>query len=133
MHKLKKLVPNPRSLGNPQDKEIVFSFKDLKLLSVKNAVKDGDFFIRFLERLSKISTRTWSSAYTTNKHGIAGIEIIDAQSLNASARALVPVGIDRLIVMRAVGDNRPFLGYRDGNVFNVVFIEYNFGDVYNHG
>lgn len=133
MRKPKRLAPTPRPISNPQDKEIVFSFKNLKLFSIKSAVKDGDFFIKFLERLSKISTQTWASAYTTNKHGIAGSEIIDTQSLKASARALVPTGIDRLIVMRAVGDNRPFLGYRTDNVFNVVFIEYNFGDVYNHG
>ena len=26
-----------------------------------------------------------------------------------------------------------FLGYRDGSVFQVLFIEYKFGDIYNHG
>ncbi len=35
--------------------------------------------------------------------------------------------------MRATGDNHAFLGHRIGNVFNVIFIEHEFGDVYNHG
>ena len=34
---------------------------------------------------------------------------------------------------RATGDNHVFLGYRDNNVFQVIFIEYQFGDVYVHG
>ena len=31
------------------------------------------------------------------------------------------------------GNNHAFLGYRDGSVFQVLFIEYKFGDIYNHG
>ena len=33
----------------------------------------------------------------------------------------------------ATGDNHVFLGYRQQNTFEVIFIEYNFGDIYTHG
>ena len=131
--KLNKLRPPlPTISSTPQD-EIVFSFKGLKMFSFAEAKNDSEFFIQFLERLSKISSMTWSSAYTTQKHGIGGIESMKVQSLNVSAQKLVPSGVESLITMRATGDNHVFLGYREKNVFNVMFIEYAFGDVYDHG
>lgn len=54
------------------------------------------------------------------------------KSLNVSAQNLVPAGVDTLQVMRATGDNKVFLGVRNENVFNVMFIEHNFGDIYSH-
>lgn len=35
-------------------------------------------------------------------------------------------------VLTISGDNHPFLGYRDKDTFQVVFIEAEFGDVYKH-
>lgn len=133
MAKLKKLTPTPSAISNTQNDEIVFSFKGLKRYSYDTASNDGVFFIRYLERLSKISTQTWAAAYSTGKHGIAGIEPMKVDSLTKAAQNLVPSGIECLIVMRATGDNHAFLGHRIGNVFNVIFIEHEFGDVYNHG
>ena len=46
---------------------------------------------------------------------------------------MVPSGLTKLLVLRATGNNHAFLGYRDGSVFQVLFIEYKFGDIYNHG
>ena len=37
-----------------------------------------------------------------------------------------------LMAFRATGDNHVFLGFREGNVFQVVFVESSFGDIYNH-
>lgn len=37
-----------------------------------------------------------------------------------------------LHVLRATGDNRPMLGYREKDTFQVVFLETEFGDVYKH-
>ncbi|SHM37328.1 hypothetical protein [Fibrobacter sp. UWB7] len=131
--KLKKLTPTLGAISNPQNEEIVFSFKNLKSYSYNTATNDGAFFIRYLERLSKISSQTWAAAYTTDRHGIAGIESMKVASLTEAARNLVPSGIESLIVMRTSGDNHVFLGHRIGNIFNVIFIEHEFGEVYNHG
>lgn len=75
---------------------------------------------------------TWTQAYTTGKHSIGGLESMPVKSLNVSAQNLVPAGVDTLQVMRATGDNKVFLGVRNENVFNVMFIEHNFGDIYSH-
>ena len=48
-------------------------------------------------------------------------------------KAKNPSGLTKLLVLRATGNNHAFLGYRDGSVFQVLFIEYKFGDIYNHG
>jgi len=40
--------------------------------------------------------------------------------------------IKDLVVFRATGDNRAFLGIRNDDIFHIVFIEENFGDVYEH-
>ena len=33
----------------------------------------------------------------------------------------------------AVGNNLPFIGFREGKIFHILFIETAFGDIYNHG
>lgn len=52
--------------------------------------------------------------------------------MTQAAQVHVPIGMASLLVFRATGDNHVFLGYREGNVFQVIFIEYQFGDVYSH-
>ncbi|WP_343764404.1 hypothetical protein [Gangjinia marincola] len=41
--------------------------------------------------------------------------------------------VQHLQVFRATGDNRVFLGLRKENIFHVIFMEEQFGDIYNHG
>jgi hypothetical protein len=40
--------------------------------------------------------------------------------------------ISHLTVFRANGDNRPFLGLRNGTIFHIIFIEEKFGNIYDH-
>ena len=74
---------------------------------------------------------SWDDIRTTQRHGL-GSETIKVDSLSKKAKDLVPSGLRKLLVLRATGDNHAFLGYRDGNVFQVLFIEYSFGDIYSH-
>lgn len=39
---------------------------------------------------------------------------------------------DGRFFLRATGDNHSFLGYRTEDVFQILFIEYQFGDIYQH-
>lgn len=131
--KLKKISPkNPEISKDKKQDYIVFSFSNLKRISYCDVKKDPSFFIQFLDRLQKISTQTWGQVYNTNKHGIGGTEPMAVKNLEKSAQNLVPAGINTLQVMRATGDNKVFLGTRDGNVFNIMFIECNFGEIYSH-
>lgn len=52
--------------------------------------------------------------------------------MTRAAQSHVPEGMVSLLVFRATGDNHVFLGYREENVFQVIFVEYQFGDVYRH-
>lgn len=61
-----------------------------------------------------------------------GTEMIERSRLNLSARNQIPEDMVKLIVMRATGNNHAFLGFREGDVFQVLFIEYKFGDIYQH-
>lgn len=74
----------------------------------------------------------WNTVNTSARHSF-GMEKMQVTSLTAAARTHMPEGMTSLLVFRATGDNHAFLGYRDNNVFQVIFIEYNFGDVYSHG
>lgn len=69
---------------------------------------------------------------TTQRHGF-GTESIDVALLKEGAKEMVPSGLTKLLVPRATGNNHALLGYRDGSVFQVLFIEYKFGDIYKHG
>lgn len=75
---------------------------------------------------------TWDEIRTTQRHGF-GSETIGVNNLTRNALRHVPFGLRKLIVLRATGNNHVFLGYRDGDMFQVLFIEYRFGDIYKHG
>lgn len=115
-----------------QSPKVVFSFSELRPLSYSDASRDGKFFIKLLERLKKLSGLEWKVIERSGRHSF-GTEILKVSSLSKSAQEHTPVGIESFLVFRSMGDNHVFLGYRDGNTFQVVFIEYQFGDIYKHG
>ena len=128
---IKQPKPLAAEIGRVQEK-IVFGFSELRPYSYVNNEHDSAFFISLLERLKKLCSLDWNTVNTSARHSF-GLEKMHVDSLTAVARQHVPVGMTSLLVFRASGDNHVFLGYRDNNVFQVIFIEYNFGDVYFHG
>ena len=128
---IKQPKPLAAVIGKPQER-IVFGFSELRPYSYVNSHNDSLFFISFLERLKKLSSLDWNTVNTSARHSF-GFEKMPVDSLTTAAKQHVPVGMTSLLVFRASGDNHVFLGYRDNNVFQVIFIEYNFGDVYFHG
>lgn len=111
--------------------KISFGFGGLCNVSYGKAIKDGKFFIDFINRLKALCSLGWNGINTSWRHGY-GFEMLDKTSMNKHIAALLPDGIAKLQVFRAKGDNHAFLGYRDGSIFQVVFIEYQFGDIYRH-
>jgi len=110
---------------------VSFGFSELKEISYTSAKNDSIFFVNFLKRLSKLCQLEWSQLYITGRHSF-GTETISVDNLKESARNLIPDGMTKLIVLRTSGNNHAFLGYRDKSIFQIMFIEYNFGDVYEH-
>ena len=118
------VIPEPRN-------QLSFGFKDLRDVSYIKAKNDSDYFVDFIQHLRKFCSLNWNDVRTTQRHGL-GTESIDVASLKEGSKNLVPSGLTKLLVLRATGNNHAFLGYRDGSVFQVLFIEYQFGDIYNH-
>lgn len=106
----------------------VFCFKHLK---TNCSGKDYKFYFDFIERLSKISSLSWKEINLTHKHGF-GTEKMPVGKIKPTLPPFVTPDVKDLIVFRANGDNRPFLGIRNENVFHIIFIEESFGDVYDH-
>ncbi len=112
------------------DKCISFNFRYLSDRSYPDC-KDISFFIKYLERLSKLSSISWKQAQQSDRHGF-GFETLGVESIKVALPAVVTEDVKKLLVFRATGDNHAFLGLREDDVFNVIFIESQFGDIYNH-
>ena len=128
--KIKPQIPSPSPVGKVTE-QVSFGFSELRPYSYTAGNKDGRFFIDFLERLKKLCSVDWNTINVSGRHSF-GTEKMLIKNLTSSARQSVPAGMDSLIVLRATGDNHAFLGYREGNIFQIIFIEYQFGDVYRH-
>ena len=107
----------------------LFSFKYLTDHSFKDC-RDGGFFTTFLLRLKKLSELGWNEINTAERHGF-GWEKIPREILKHNLPQEITPEVP-LLAFRATGDNLPFVGFRDGKVFHIVFIEAGFGDIYNH-
>ena len=119
------------AIEKPQPINAVFGFSQLQPISYTEAENDSHFFLGFLDRLRKLSSLDWNTIWTTHRHSF-GTEMIPSSRLKKAASNSMPLDLEKLIVLRATGDNHAFLGYREGNVFQILFIEYRFGDIYQH-
>lgn len=118
--------PEEKKVGQKQ--YISFGFDFLHDVSYTGC-KKSDFFINFLQRLRKLSQLDWNEINKSQRHSF-GYEKIPISSIKKDIH--ITKGVDYLFAFRATGDNHVFLGFREGNVFKVVFIETEFGDIYNH-
>lgn len=126
----KKSKPQKGEIGKSFEK-IVFGFSEIRPYSYVDSHNDSSFFISFLDRLKKLSSIDWNTANTSARHSF-GMEKMRVCDMTKAAQTHVPEGMESLLVFRATGDNHVFLGYREDNIFQVIFIEYQFGDVYSH-
>lgn len=123
---IKRQIPESFEIEKPST--ISFSFKLLNRISYSEC-KDPKFFVCLLERLKKLSSLTWNDVSKSDRHTF-GYEKIPAKQIKKVFN--VERDIDYLYSFRATGDKHVFLGFREGNIFNVIFIEARFGDIYSH-
>jgi len=93
--------------------------------------KDHRFYTEFIVRLQKISQLTWNQVITTQRHGF-GTKKLPVGQIKVRLPDFVTPDVTHLTVFRANGDNRPFLGLRNGSIFHIIFLEERFGDIYDH-
>ena len=82
-----------------------------------------------MDRLYNLSHLTWVQIQNSPRHGM-GWEKITRQAL----RPPLPRGVScdvNFYSLRFMG-KKPFVGYRKGNVFHIVWIDNKY-DVYSHG
>ncbi len=132
MSKIRKKNAQQNKIKIPSKNSIeldypIFCFRYLQTVS------NGDykFYSDFVERLKKISGLTWNQINVADRHGF-GTEKMPVKQIKPQLPKFVTPEISHLLVFRANGDNRPFLGLRSGVVFHIIFIEEQFGDVYDH-
>jgi hypothetical protein len=86
--------------------------------------------LALLERLVKLSTFTWFTLVSNGKHAW-GTEYLDLNLIKPST--LLFPNEPKVCVLRYTGDNKPIVGRRVENIFEIYWIEKNHGDVYHHG
>lgn len=128
--KIKKVDEQPHIHKGIVNDYPIFCFKYLQEVSVKNC-SDPKFFYDFLFRLKKLSELGWNEINKSARHSF-GTEKMPIKSLKPDLPAVITDDVDELTVFRANGNNLPFLGIRKSGLFHVIFIETNFGDIYNH-
>lgn len=126
MKKIKRQQPQQFEVKNIAN--VSFGFSYLHDISYPDC-KDGAFFVSYLKRLKKLSSVGWNVLNASGRHSF-GWEKIPVNQIKKDVKLSDDVSF--LISLRATGDNRVFLGFREANVFQVVFIESKFGDVYDH-
>ena len=128
-----RLVVQPQKLRlNETEKPIVFSFKYLHSTSfTKSKNANRKFFSSFLLRLQKLSELGWKQILTDKRHSFGG-EKIPLSEIKPKLNYSPSPEQAFLLSLRATGDNHVFLGVRQDNIFYILFIEAEFGDIYNH-
>lgn len=107
----------------------IFSFKHLQDVSI-NKTSNHKLFYDFLIRLKKLSELGWKEIHKSPRHSF-GTEIIPQNIIKPELPKFITPEVT-LLAFRAKGDNHPFIGYRENNVFHILYIEANFGDIYDH-
>lgn len=107
----------------------LFSFKYLTEHSIKNC-RDGGFFLEFLLRLKKLSELGWQEIAKSGRHGF-GMEKIPREIIKHDIPPQITPEVP-LFAFRATGSNLPFVGFREGRIFHIIFVETVFGDIYDH-
>lgn len=132
MGKVKKNKAAQNKIKVPTENDIVLDYPVFCFRHLQDVPgQDHKFYYDFIERLRKISVLTWSQIGVAPRHGF-GTEKMPIEQIKPQLPKFVTPDIESLIVFRANGDNRPFLGLRRGIVFHVILIEEQFGDVYDH-
>ncbi len=82
--------------------------------------------------LGTIARYSWQECTLAPKHSKIGTEVLDIKWIKRP-RVLEFPEVSKYLVFRYTGANHPVIGVRDGNVFHALWIEREFGDVYDHG
>lgn len=107
----------------------VFSFEHLQKSHCISLIEEKADKALFLDALHIIGKMTWSQINAAPRHGL-GYGRMPVDQIKASRPACVSDDVN-LLVFRWKG-KLPYVGFRDGRVLHVLWIERRFGGLYNH-
>lgn len=84
---------------------------------------------KLIERMHKLCGMTWEQIRQAQRHGL-GQEIIPQEALRASKPQHITPDVN-FYALRFDG-LKPFIGYKSGFIFHIVYIDRNF-NLYKHG
>ncbi|WP_243231514.1 hypothetical protein [Flavobacterium pectinovorum] len=117
MGRIKKKSIKENKIKVPTDNNIVIDYPVFCFKHLQTAPnKDYKFYADFIERLKKLCNLSWNQISVAQKHGF-GTEKIPVNQIKPEMPKFVTPDVTDLIVFRANGDNRPFLGLRKDNIF----------------
>ena len=108
----------------------IFCFKYLSDRSIKKC-KQHKFFFDFLMRLRDLSRKGWDGIRASDRHSY-GMESIPKGEIKPQLPDWITPEVTHLHVFRYTGNNLPFVGLQIQNIFRILFIEADFGEIYNH-
>lgn len=139
MSKFKGARPKPAKFGQPSSAASspeserlppVFSFENMAGdtgYSVECC--DSEHRAALVSKLFTLSRMTWFEIKNAHRHGL-GTEKIDRGSI----RCPIPLKVSEDVTLLAIRYNgmHPMVGYRDGRIFYILFLDQTM-DLYNHG
>lgn len=90
---------------------------------------DKDDQHHFIKRLRHLSKMEWPAVISAPRHGV-GKENISRRAIRVAMPKLIADGT--VLWALRYAQRKAMVGWRDGDVFHVVWIDHNFS-VYNHG
>lgn len=126
---VKPIETNAAIIGKTKIDYPVFCFKHLQDISIKGC--DPVIYYSLINRIRKLEELGWNEISRSARHSY-GFEGIPISKIKPSLPSFVSEDVEKLYAFRYTGNNLPFLALRNGNILHVIFIETNFGDIYNH-
>lgn len=112
----------------PQSKKPIFSFQHLQAeYCISHCTKEQKLV--FVDKLRILGQLSWGQIWNVNRHKL-GCEKIATDAINVGLPAFIKEDVT-LLAFRFAG-MAPMIGYREDNIFHIVWLDRNF-KVYNHG
>lgn len=126
---VKPIETNTYIVGKMKIDYPIFCFKHLQDVSIKGC--DPSIYSSLISRIRKLQELGWNEINKSGRHSY-GHEGIPISKIKPSLPPFISEDVEKLYAFRYTGNNLPFLALRNGNILHIVFIETNFGDIYEH-
>lgn len=128
-----KIIREPKNDVNHEwyySDERHFAFSFTKMPNSKYSIDNiaNEDLVALVKKLKILCTQTWADLKRSGRHAL-GHEIIKKNALKVSLPNNISEDV-KILAFRYSG-KKPFLGYRRGKIFHIMYIDYNFS-LYDH-